>query len=143
MYVRFQVLESDWKAGLRPLIGFDGTFLQEKCKKILLVAMTQDSAKYFYPLARTVIDKETSRIWKWFMELLRSSSELKKGEGVTFYVRHAKGTRFSTLNYYCYFSIVTNFTLLTVWILQRLINVIDNVLPKSHHRWCARHIEAN
>ncbi|PHU11317.1 hypothetical protein BC332_18247 [Capsicum chinense] len=31
-----------------------------------------------------VVDKETSRTWKWFAELLRSSLDLADGEGLTF-----------------------------------------------------------
>nr|XP_016462883.1 PREDICTED: uncharacterized protein LOC107785964 [Nicotiana tabacum] len=62
MYVCFQALKSGWKAGLRPLIDLDGTFLKEKCRRILMVAMAQDSVKHFYPLAWAVVDRETSRI---------------------------------------------------------------------------------
>ncbi|XP_019242557.1 PREDICTED: uncharacterized protein LOC109222689, partial [Nicotiana attenuata] len=116
MYICFQALKTGWKAGLRPLIGLDGTFLKGKCKGILLVAMAQDSVKYFYPsLAWAVVDKETGRTWKWFMELLRNSLELEDGEGVTFMSDLQKG----------------------------LLEAVSNVLPKANHRWCARNIEAN
>ncbi|PHT69769.1 hypothetical protein T459_24873 [Capsicum annuum] len=33
---------------------------------------------------KNVVDKETSRTWKWFAELLRSSLDLADGEGLTF-----------------------------------------------------------
>ncbi|XP_019246323.1 PREDICTED: uncharacterized protein LOC109225975 [Nicotiana attenuata] len=115
MYIFFQALKIGWKAGLRPLIGLDGTFLKGKCKGILLVAMAQDSVKHFYPLAWVVVDKETGRTWKWFMELLRNSLELEDGEKVTFMSDMQKG----------------------------LLEVVSTVLPKANHRWCARHIEAN
>ncbi|XP_019225445.1 PREDICTED: uncharacterized protein LOC109207023 [Nicotiana attenuata] len=81
-------------------VGLDGIFLKGKCKGILLVAMAQDSAKHFYPLAWAVIDRET---------------ELGDVEGVAFISDMQKG----------------------------LIDVVATVVPKSHHRWCVRHIEAN
>ncbi|KAM3308337.1 hypothetical protein P3S67_010081 [Capsicum chacoense] len=71
--------------------------------------------KYFYPLAWEVVDKETSRTWKWFAELLQSSLDLADGEGLTFMSDMQKG----------------------------LLNAISQVYPKAHHRWCVRHIEAN
>ena len=40
--------------------------------------------KHFYPLAWAVVDRETLRTWKWFIELLRNSLDLADGEGVTF-----------------------------------------------------------
>nr|XP_033512386.1 uncharacterized protein LOC117277077 [Nicotiana tomentosiformis]XP_033512387.1 uncharacterized protein LOC117277077 [Nicotiana tomentosiformis] len=91
MYICFQALKNGWKGGLRPLIGLDGTFIKGKYKGILLVTMAQDSVKHFYPLAWTVVDKETSRTLKWFLELLRSSLDLQDGEGVTFMSDMQKG----------------------------------------------------
>nr|XP_033510632.1 uncharacterized protein LOC117275465 [Nicotiana tomentosiformis] len=115
MYICFQALKTGWKAGLRPLIWLDGIFLKGKCKGILLVAKAQDSVKHFYPLAWAVVDKETNRTWKWFMELLRNSLDLEDGEEVTF---------------------ISNMQ-------KELLEAVSNVLPKANHRWYARHIEAN
>ncbi|WMV10366.1 hypothetical protein MTR67_003751 [Solanum verrucosum] len=39
--------------------------------------------KHFYPLAWAVVDRETIRTCKWFIELLRSSLGLADGEGLT------------------------------------------------------------
>jgi len=83
MYICIQALKSGWRAGLRPFIGLDGTFLKGKFKGILLVALGQDSMKHFYPLAWAVVDRETIRTWKWFIELLRNSLGLADGEGLT------------------------------------------------------------
>lgn len=80
MYICIQALKSGWRAGLRPFIGLDGTFLRGKFKGILLVALGQDSMKHFYPLAWAVVDRETIRTWKWFIELLRNSLGLADGE---------------------------------------------------------------
>lgn len=46
--------------------------------------MRQDLVKHFYSLSWAMVDKETSRTWKWFIELLRNSLDLTYGEGVTF-----------------------------------------------------------
>ncbi|XP_069151904.1 uncharacterized protein [Solanum lycopersicum] len=62
-----------------------------------------------------VVDIETLRTWKWFIELLRNSLDLADGEGVTFMSDMHKG----------------------------LLNAVSQVFPKEHHIWCARHIEAN
>ncbi|XP_059283288.1 uncharacterized protein LOC132036896 [Lycium ferocissimum] len=114
-YVCFQALKSGWRGGLRPFIGLDVIFLKGKCRGILLVALGQDSQKHFYPLAWAVVDRETSRTWKWFIQLLRNSLELADGEGLTLMSDMQKG----------------------------LIDAVTHVLPKAHHRWCVRHIEAN
>ncbi|KAF3650004.1 hypothetical protein FXO38_17365 [Capsicum annuum] len=83
MYVCFEALKRGWISGLRPFIGLDGTFLKGKFKGILLVALGQNSMKHFYPLAWAVIDRETARTWKWFIDLLRNSLGLADGEGLT------------------------------------------------------------
>ncbi|WMV38496.1 hypothetical protein MTR67_031881 [Solanum verrucosum] len=115
MYICIQALKSGWRAGLRPFIGLDGTFLKGKFKGILLVALGQDSMKHFYPLAWAVVDRETIRTWKWFIELMRNSLGLADGERLTLMSDIQKG----------------------------LIGAVGDLLPKAQHRWCARHIEAN
>ncbi|KAH0761844.1 hypothetical protein KY290_017917 [Solanum tuberosum] len=115
MYICFNALKLGWKEGLRPFIGLDGTFLKGQCKGQLLVAMAQDSQNCFYPLAWAVVDKETTRTWIWFLQLLNNSLNLKDGQTVTFMSDMQKG----------------------------LINAVKTVLPLSHHRYCVRHIEAN
>nr|XP_009797928.1 PREDICTED: uncharacterized protein LOC104244237 [Nicotiana sylvestris] len=115
LYICFQALKLGFKSGLRPLIGLDGTFLKGKCKGQLLVAMGQDSMNQFYPLAWAVVDKETSRTWSWFVDLLKRSLDLNNGAGVTFISDMQKG----------------------------LLDAVSTVLPDAHHRYCARHIEVN
>ncbi|XP_069152409.1 uncharacterized protein [Solanum lycopersicum] len=115
MYICIQALKSGWRAGLRPFIGLDDTFLRGKFKGILLVALGQDSMKHLYPRAWAVVDRETIRTWKWFIELLRNSLKLADGEGLILMSDMQKG----------------------------LIGVVSALLPKAQHRWCAKHIEAN
>ncbi|XP_059283419.1 uncharacterized protein LOC132037002 [Lycium ferocissimum] len=81
----------------------------------LLVAMGQDSMNQFYPIAWAMVDKETTRTWSWFVELLKRSLDLKDGAGVTFISDMQKG----------------------------LLDSVRNVLPQAHQRYCAKHIEAN
>ncbi|KAM3287426.1 hypothetical protein P3S67_020856 [Capsicum chacoense] len=115
MYVCFEALKSGRRSGLRLFIGMDGIFLKGKYKRILLVALGQDSMKHFYPLAWTVVDRETSRKWKWFIKLLRSLLGLTDGEGLTLMSDMQKG----------------------------MIDVVGQLLLKAHHRWCVRHTKAN
>ncbi|KAK6773679.1 hypothetical protein RDI58_028917 [Solanum bulbocastanum] len=115
MYICFNALKLGWKEDLRPFIGLDGSFLKGQCKGQLLVAMAQDAQNCFYPLAWAIVDKETTRTWIWFLQLLNNSLNLKDGETVTFMSDMQKG----------------------------LIEAVKNVLSMSHHRYCVRHIEAN
>ncbi|KAH0651029.1 hypothetical protein KY284_030941 [Solanum tuberosum] len=85
------------------------------CKGMMLVALGQDFMNSFYPLAWSIVDKETSRTWCWFIELLKGSLDLKDGAKITFISDMQKG----------------------------LIDVVDRVLPEAQHRFCVRHIESN
>nr|XP_009630846.1 uncharacterized protein LOC104120727 [Nicotiana tomentosiformis] len=115
MYICFHAIKMGFKSGLRPFIGLDGTFLKGKVKGQLLVAVGQDSANHFYPLAWAIVDKEIKVTWKWFLSHLQMSLDLKMGEGITFILDMQKG----------------------------LGDSISGVLPEAHHKFCVRHIEAN
>ncbi|WOL08446.1 hypothetical protein Cni_G17199 [Canna indica] len=84
MYTCFHALKMGWKQDLRPFIGMDRTFLKGEARGQLLVAIGQDSMRQFYPIAWAVIDKETKSTWTWFVQCLKSSLDLKDGEGFTF-----------------------------------------------------------
>ncbi|KAH0751615.1 hypothetical protein KY285_004763 [Solanum tuberosum] len=58
MYICFKAMKLDFKSGLRPLIGLDGTFLKGKTKGQVLCAVGQDNNNSFYPLAWAMVDKE-------------------------------------------------------------------------------------
>ena len=58
-YVCFDVLRRSWKETCRPLIGVDGTFLKDKTKGQLLVAIGKDSDNAIYPIAWDVVQVET------------------------------------------------------------------------------------
>nr|XP_016507814.1 PREDICTED: uncharacterized protein LOC107825456 [Nicotiana tabacum] len=84
MYVCFKVMKMEFKLGLRPFIGVDGTFLKGKVKGQLLVVVGQDVQNHVYPLAGAVVDKETKHSWNWFLQLLQGSLDLKGRERITF-----------------------------------------------------------
>ncbi|XP_070021656.1 uncharacterized protein [Nicotiana sylvestris] len=58
MYIYFHAMKMGFKSGLRPFIGLDETFLKGKVKGQLLVAVGQDSANHFYPLAWAIMIKK-------------------------------------------------------------------------------------
>ncbi|WMV09958.1 hypothetical protein MTR67_003343 [Solanum verrucosum] len=62
------------------------------------------------PLAWTVVDKETTSTWTWFLELLEKSLNLKNGDSITFMSDMQKG----------------------------LLNAVENVLPLSNHSKIAK-----
>ncbi|XP_070041980.1 uncharacterized protein [Nicotiana tomentosiformis] len=115
IYICFNAMKLGFKHGLRPFIGLDGTFLKGHCKGQLLVAVTQDCQNHLYPLAWTVVDKENTLTWKWFLELLKQSLNLKDGTGISFMSDMQKG----------------------------LLEAVRTILPLSNHRFCVRHIEGN
>ena len=105
-----------WKSGLRPLIGLDGTFLKDRIKGQLLVAVGQNSMNQFYPIAWAMVEKETTKTWSWFVELLKRSLDLKDGSGVAFISDMQKVYHFLNMFHYIfdlfYVLIVTSTSLL-------------------------------
>nr|XP_016463747.1 PREDICTED: uncharacterized protein LOC107786747 [Nicotiana tabacum] len=63
MYICFHAMKMGFMSGVRPFIGLDGTSLKGKVKGQLLVAVGQDSANHFYPLAWAIVVKETKVTW--------------------------------------------------------------------------------
>ncbi|XP_060210408.1 uncharacterized protein LOC132637315 [Lycium barbarum] len=83
MYICFDALKKGFRAGLRPFIGLDGTFLKGKAKGQILTVVAQDSMNHFYYIAWAVVDKETKATWLWLLALLGKSLNLNNGEGIT------------------------------------------------------------
>ncbi|XP_060179076.1 uncharacterized protein LOC132609216 isoform X2 [Lycium barbarum] len=115
MYICFDALKKGFRAGLRPFIGLDGTFLKGKAKGQILTVVAQDSMNHFYPIAWAVVDKETKATWLWFLELLGKSLNFNNGEGITLVSDMQKG----------------------------LIEAVQQALPAALHRFCVKHIKAN
>ncbi|KAK4270721.1 hypothetical protein QN277_019496 [Acacia crassicarpa] len=83
MYICFNASKVGWKAGCRPLIGVDGTFLKGKARGILLTAVGVDGNDSLFPLAIGMVEKENTHHWLWFLLWLQKSLELGSGENVT------------------------------------------------------------
>ncbi|WCJ29277.1 hypothetical protein M5689_010922 [Euphorbia peplus] len=70
-------MKEGFKEGCRRCIGVDGCFLKDVCKGQLLSAVAKDGNSQMYLLAWAVIDHETKKTWKWFLELLIEVSSLE------------------------------------------------------------------
>ncbi|KAL4012057.1 hypothetical protein IC575_029132 [Cucumis melo] len=56
---------------IRPVIVMDGTFLKNKYRGQLIVAVCLDGNNQIYPLAFGVVDRETDDSIQWFLEKLK------------------------------------------------------------------------
>ena len=72
-----------WRAGCRPLIGVDGTFLRGYARGIMLTAIGIDANDSMYPLAFAVTQKENTYNWRWFIGWLKRSLDLGDGSELT------------------------------------------------------------
>ncbi|KAF3620310.1 putative C2 and GRAM domain-containing protein-like [Capsicum annuum] len=85
------------------------------CKGRLLVAVGKDGNNQMLPLAWTVVEKENTNTWSWFVRCIKDDLGLGEGEGLTLIKDMQKG----------------------------LFTAIEQVLPQSEFRRYARHILAN
>ena len=115
IYVCYHALKEGWKAGCRPIIGFDGCFLKTVCGGQLLSAVGRDGNNQMFPIAYAVVESENTESWKWFTEQLSEDLELGNGEGYTVISDQQKG----------------------------LDNALKDLLPRVEHRLCSRHIYSN
>ncbi|KAL4017116.1 hypothetical protein IC575_024790 [Cucumis melo] len=58
---------------IRPVIVMDGTFLKNKYRGQLIVAVFLDGNNHIYPLAFGVVDRETDDSIQWFLEKLKGA----------------------------------------------------------------------
>ncbi|KAK4264572.1 hypothetical protein QN277_025731 [Acacia crassicarpa] len=91
MYLCLNASKTGWKAGCRPIIGVDGTFLKGKARGMLLTATGLDADDSLYPIAFAVTQKENTHNWKWFIEWIRRSLGLEDGNDVTIMSDMQKG----------------------------------------------------
>ncbi|XP_020158364.1 uncharacterized protein [Aegilops tauschii subsp. strangulata] len=109
-------MKQGFKAGCRKVIGLDGCFFKGAVKGELLCAIGRDANNQMYPLAWAVVENETNITWKWFVGLLIKDLEINNnGAGWVIISDQQKG----------------------------LINAVNDYLPATEHRMCARHIYAN
>ncbi|XP_016582058.2 uncharacterized protein LOC107879548 [Capsicum annuum] len=81
----------------------------------LLVVVAKDGNNQMVPLSWAVVEKENTNTWTWFVRCIRDDVRLGEGEGLTLIIDMQKG----------------------------LFAAIEEVLPQSEHKRCARHILAN
>ncbi|XP_057779504.1 uncharacterized protein LOC130998088 [Salvia miltiorrhiza] len=115
LYIGFSSLMKGFKAGRRPIIGLDGSFLKTHLGGILLCAISKDGNNQMYPLSWVVVEVENEENWKWFIERLLEQLGTKQGGGYTFISDQQKG----------------------------LTKTLANLAPMFEHRNCARHAYAN
>ncbi|TYK21833.1 MuDRA-like transposase [Cucumis melo var. makuwa] len=67
---------------IRPVIVMDGTFLKNKYRGQLIVAICLDGNNQIYPLAFGVVDRGTDDSIKWFLEKLKGAIGERREEGI-------------------------------------------------------------
>ncbi|XP_074364438.1 uncharacterized protein LOC141705336 [Apium graveolens] len=84
IYICYDALKKGWKAGCRPVIGFDGCFLKTVCGGQLLSAVGRDGNNQMFPIAYVVVEIENTDSWKWFTELLSADLNLEMEMAIQF-----------------------------------------------------------
>ncbi|XP_016172531.1 uncharacterized protein LOC107614918 [Arachis ipaensis] len=84
MYVCLHGFKMGFKAGCRPLIGLDGTFLKTQFGGQILAAVAQDANHHIYVIAWAIVEIENTDTWKWFLEMLHADLEDYKTNGWCF-----------------------------------------------------------
>ncbi|XP_039138799.1 uncharacterized protein LOC120276135 [Dioscorea cayenensis subsp. rotundata] len=74
IYICLSDAKEGFLASCRKLVGLDGCFLKGLLKGQLLVAVGRHGNNQMFPVAWTIVQKETSEAWSWFLEHLRSTS---------------------------------------------------------------------
>ncbi|XLR48139.1 hypothetical protein S83_032799, partial [Arachis hypogaea] len=72
LYVCLAACKQGFKAGCRPFIALDGTFLKGYFGGQLLTAVGQDANNQLFPIAYGVVDAETRKNWRFFLEELHT-----------------------------------------------------------------------
>jgi hypothetical protein len=104
-------------AHCRPIISVDDTFLTEKYKGTLMVAVGMTVENQLLPPAFALVKGENNKSWKWFLGLVRKQV-LGPDSHVCMISNHHRGL---------------------------LNGVKDNIegYPPLIHRWCSRHFTTN
>uniref|UniRef100_A0A803PCL0 Uncharacterized protein n=1 Tax=Cannabis sativa TaxID=3483 RepID=A0A803PCL0_CANSA len=75
----------------RPIIGLDGCFLKGYCKGMLLATIGIDANNSMFPLAYTVVEKENTDSWTWFLGLVKEDLNVADTRSFTFISDRHKG----------------------------------------------------
>ncbi|KAL0319690.1 UNVERIFIED_CONTAM: hypothetical protein Sradi_5230500 [Sesamum radiatum] len=114
-YVCLSALKQDFLGGCRPIICVDGFHLKGPHKGILLTAVGVDPNNNLYPIAYSVVQRESMDTWEWFLTVLEQDLCIHMDNEYTFMWDKQKG----------------------------LINAFQSVFPNSAHRFCVRHLQNN
>ncbi|KAL0553591.1 hypothetical protein IC582_007491 [Cucumis melo] len=98
---------------IRPIIVMDGTFLKNKYRGQLIVAVCLDGNNQIYPLAFGVVDRETDDSIQWFLEKLKGA------------IREVPNLGFVTDRKTCF------------------AKGISSVFPSAFHGLCVQHLSQN
>ncbi|XP_052181964.1 uncharacterized protein LOC127794758 [Diospyros lotus] len=111
-YVCFDAIKKGYKAGCRPILGFDGCFLMGPCKGQLLCCVSKDDNNQMFPVTWGAVDIENKKNWKWFISTVKMDLGMETGASWTMVIDMQKG----------------------------LDSAIVDELPNVEHRMCARHM---
>ncbi|KAK4394334.1 hypothetical protein Sango_1904200 [Sesamum angolense] len=114
-YVCLSALKKGFLGGCRPIICVDGCHLKGPHKGILLTAVGVDPNNNLYPIAYSVVQKESRDTWEWFLTVLKQDLCIQRDNEYTFMSDKQKG----------------------------LIQAFQSVFPNSTHRFCVRHLHNN
>ncbi|XP_027165709.1 uncharacterized protein LOC113765678 [Coffea eugenioides] len=115
IYICFEALKKEIKAGCRQLIGLDGCHLRGPHPGVLLTAIGIDANDCIYPIAYAVVEIENKSSWKWFVKFLKHDLCIHEQKTWTFISDRQKG----------------------------LGSAIHEVTPGVEHRHCVRHLHNN
>ncbi|RYR54837.1 hypothetical protein Ahy_A06g030100 [Arachis hypogaea] len=115
LYICLAVCKNGFKAGCRPFIVLDGTFLKGYFGGQLLISVGQDTNNQLFPIAYGVVDAETRKNWRFFLEELHTDIADYKENGWIFMSDQQKG----------------------------LIPALQDVMPGVKHRFYCMHMWRN
>lgn len=84
MYICLAPLKKGFQRGCRTIVCIDACFLSGPFQGQLMVAVGLDANDGFWPIAYAVVEKETKKSWKWFLNLLVDDLGIRNSENWTF-----------------------------------------------------------
>ncbi|XP_024200432.1 uncharacterized protein LOC112203741 [Rosa chinensis] len=116
MYVCLGALKRGFRAGCRPIFGFDGCHLKSAFGSQLLATVGLDPNNTTYVVAYAMVEMESKDSWDWFLGILVNDLDIRgEGNGYTIISDKQKG----------------------------LLPASEAVLPLAEHRFCVRHLWTN
>ncbi|XP_027086746.1 uncharacterized protein [Coffea arabica] len=106
---------STMEDNLRPLIALDGCHLKGTYRGQLLTAIAVDPNNGWWPIAWTVVEREATEQWAWFLKYLNDDLEIENQFHYTFISDQQKG----------------------------LDRALAEVLSNCEHRYCVQHMYRN